>query len=171
MAHRLLYRRVNKCVERHRQFLSEPRGEDVTGEWRYPPTAKLDRLLRHVRVPIGLLTNRDELRLVYAPHGESTGHVTFRLRELSEVGGRPMLDALVRSQFALPVTIEGLLESSICESCLTSLPIEDAEAVVAVRNLVPICVFRTMLGQLFQNGDTLAVLLRSEEHTSELQSH
>ncbi|MCA9607821.1 MAG: hypothetical protein KC619_19565, partial [Myxococcales bacterium] len=69
--------------------------EEVTGEWRYPPTAKLDRLLRHVRVPIGLLTNRDELRLVYAPHGESTGHLTFRLRDMADVGGRPILDALV----------------------------------------------------------------------------
>jgi len=69
--------------------------EDVTGEWRYPPTAKLDRLLRHVRVPIGLITNRDELRLVYAPHGESTGHVTFRLEDMVQVGGRPILDAFV----------------------------------------------------------------------------
>jgi len=69
--------------------------EALTGEWRYPPTAKMDRLLRHVRVPIGLLTNRDELRLIYAPHGESTGHVTFRLGDMTQVGGRPILDALV----------------------------------------------------------------------------
>lgn len=69
--------------------------EAVTGEWRYPPTAKFDRLLRHVRVPIGLLTNRDELRLVYAPHGESTGHLTFRLKDMAQVGARPILDALV----------------------------------------------------------------------------
>ncbi len=69
--------------------------EDVTGHWRYPPTAKFERLLRHLRVPVGLLTNRRELRLVYAPHGESTGHLTFRFDDLAEIGGRPILDALV----------------------------------------------------------------------------
>jgi len=73
--------------------LDEPEAE--SGAWRYPPTAKLDRLLRHVRVPLGLLTNRDELRLIYAPHGESTGHVTFRLEDMLQVGGRPILDAFV----------------------------------------------------------------------------
>ena len=75
--------------------LSLDKPEEVTGDWRYPPTAKFDRLLRHVRVPIGLLTNRDELRLIYAPHGESTGHITFRLSDMAEVGGRPILDAFV----------------------------------------------------------------------------
>ncbi|HEY8428720.1 MAG TPA: hypothetical protein VIL20_10115, partial [Sandaracinaceae bacterium] len=69
--------------------------ETVTGHWRYPPTAKFDRLLRHVRVPLGLLTNREAIRLVYAPHGESTGHLTFRLADMAEVGGRPILDAFV----------------------------------------------------------------------------
>ena len=38
------------------------------GGWAYPPIAKFERLLRACRVPIGLLTNREELRLVYAPH-------------------------------------------------------------------------------------------------------
>lgn len=74
--------------------LDEP--EALTGEWRYPPTAKFDRLLRHVRVPIGLLTNRDELRLIYAPHGESTGHLTFRLKHMDGVDGRNAIDALRR---------------------------------------------------------------------------
>ncbi|MFO0614240.1 MAG: DISARM system SNF2-like helicase DrmD [Polyangiaceae bacterium] len=43
------------------------------GDVDYPPSAKFDRLLRHCRVPIGLLTNREVVRLVYAPHGESSG--------------------------------------------------------------------------------------------------
>src|SRR5207248_8287557 len=34
------------------------KAEAVTGPWDYPPAAKFDRLLRHCRVPIGLLTNR-----------------------------------------------------------------------------------------------------------------
>ncbi len=69
--------------------------ETVTGPWDYPPSAKLDRLLRHVRVPIGLLTNGRVVRLVYAPHGESTGALTFRLDDMATVGGRPILDAFV----------------------------------------------------------------------------
>jgi hypothetical protein len=65
------------------------------GHWAYPPLAKFDRLLRACRVPIGLLTNREELRLVYAPHGESSGVLTFRVGDLAAVGGRDLLDAFV----------------------------------------------------------------------------
>lgn len=69
--------------------------ETATGTWEYPPSAKLDRLLRHARVPIGILTNAEEIRLVYAPHGESSGSITFRLADMATVGGRPILDAMV----------------------------------------------------------------------------
>ncbi len=69
--------------------------ESQTGSWDYPPSAKFDRLLRHCRVPIGLLTNREVVRLVYAPHGESSGAITFRLDDMASVGGRPILDAFV----------------------------------------------------------------------------
>ncbi|MBL9024370.1 MAG: N-6 DNA methylase [Myxococcales bacterium] len=46
-------------------------------------------------MPIGLLTNRRELRLVYAPHGESSGHISFRVDDMATVGGRPILDAFL----------------------------------------------------------------------------
>jgi hypothetical protein len=69
--------------------------EVVTGPWLYPAQAKFDRLLRECRVPIGLLTNRREVRLVYAPHGESSGWLSFRVADMATVGGRPILDALV----------------------------------------------------------------------------
>jgi hypothetical protein len=65
------------------------------GAWAYPPIAKFERLLRACRVPIGLITNGEELRLVYAPHGESTGVLTFRVADLAAVGGRDLLDAFV----------------------------------------------------------------------------
>lgn len=71
------------------------RAETVTGPWDYPPAAKFDRLLRHTRVPIGVLTNDECFRLIYAPHGESSGSITFRLDDLASVGGRPLLDAFV----------------------------------------------------------------------------
>jgi hypothetical protein len=75
--------------------LAFDRPETETGDWRYPPAAKLDRLLRACRVPIGLLTNGEAIRLVYAPHGEATGSITFDLTDMGEVGGRPILDAFV----------------------------------------------------------------------------
>ena len=71
------------------------RPEAETGTWEYPPTAKFDRLLRHCRVPAGVISNGLALRLIYAPHGESSGWLTFRVADLATVGGRPILDALV----------------------------------------------------------------------------
>ena len=71
------------------------RPEAATGPWEYAPALKFDRLLRHLRVPVGLLTNRRAVRLVYAPHGESTGALTFRIDNLAAPGGRPLLDAFV----------------------------------------------------------------------------
>lgn len=69
--------------------------ETTTGSWSYPAAAKFDRLLRHCRVPIGILTNREVIRLVYAPHGESSGHISFRIDDMATVGGRPILDAMI----------------------------------------------------------------------------
>lgn len=71
------------------------RPEMITGPFDYPPTAKFDRLLRHAGVPIGLLSNGRVFRLLYAPSGEATGSLTFRLDEMLSVGGRPILDAFV----------------------------------------------------------------------------
>lgn len=69
--------------------------ENTTGAWFYEPTAKFERLLRAARVPVGLLFNGSSVRLVYAPHGESTGHLTFRFADLVTASGRPLFDAMV----------------------------------------------------------------------------
>jgi hypothetical protein len=69
--------------------------ETQTGTWEYPAQAKFERLLRECRVPTGFLFNGKELRLVYAPHGESTGWIAFRIQDMTTVGGRPILDAFV----------------------------------------------------------------------------
>ncbi|MBN2195021.1 MAG: N-6 DNA methylase [Polyangiaceae bacterium] len=93
--------------------------EDKTGPWRYPPTAKLERLLRHAGIPIGLITNGTDLRLLHAPAGQTTGHLTFRLDVLREPGGRPVLAALelllhARRAYgaAAAHSLEGLLAES-----------------------------------------------------------
>jgi hypothetical protein len=62
--------------------------------WRASPHARLERLLRETGLAIGLLFNGASLRLLYAPRGESSGHLTFRLAHLAETLGRPMLGAM-----------------------------------------------------------------------------
>jgi Eco57I restriction-modification methylase/MmeI, target recognition domain len=69
--------------------------EAVTGDWSYPPSKKLERLLRASRVPIGVLASHERIRLLYAPHGEASGHIDFRVADMADVGGRPILEALV----------------------------------------------------------------------------
>ncbi|MFZ5443150.1 MAG: DNA methyltransferase [Myxococcota bacterium] len=93
--------------------------ETVTGAWRYEPSRKFERLLRTVRVPLGLLFNGEALRLFYVPHGESTGHLTFRFADLATSGGRELFDAMVmllharRMYGVLPEhTLPALLEQS-----------------------------------------------------------
>jgi len=69
--------------------------ETVTGAWDYPVQAKFERLLRECRVPIGLLSNGLEMRLVYVPHGESSGWLPFRIADMAGTDGRTIFDAFV----------------------------------------------------------------------------
>jgi N-6 DNA Methylase len=62
--------------------------------WRATPQERFERLLRETGVEAGLLFNGSQLRLVVAPKGESSGHLTFALKELAEVGGRLMFAGL-----------------------------------------------------------------------------
>ena len=62
--------------------------------WKATYQQKFERLLRGTKVPIGLLWNGTHLRLVYAPSGESSGHVTFPMAAMAEVPGRLILGAL-----------------------------------------------------------------------------
>jgi hypothetical protein len=63
-------------------------------QWQASPQARFERLLRETRVPTGLLFNGTHLRLVHAPRGESSGHLTFPIKAMSEVAGRPIFAAL-----------------------------------------------------------------------------
>jgi len=93
----------------------EPLGKDLdavpdsgTG-WQASPHARFERLLREREIPVGLLVNGHALRLIYAPRGESSGHVTFRVKDMCEVAGRPILAALdlLLSAFRLMDAPEG----------------------------------------------------------------
>lgn len=71
-----------------------PSEADSSRHWRAAPQLKFERLLRETGVAIGLLSNCRQLRLVYAPRGESSGHATFNVHEMVQVAGRPMFAAL-----------------------------------------------------------------------------
>ncbi|MBD1858010.1 MULTISPECIES: Eco57I restriction-modification methylase domain-containing protein [Leptolyngbya] len=62
--------------------------------WKATIQAKFERLLRETGVYAGLLTNGTSIRLVYAPKGESSGHLTFPVQAMTEVPGRLILGAL-----------------------------------------------------------------------------
>jgi hypothetical protein len=62
--------------------------------WQASPQARFERLLRQVGVPIGLLVNGRQIRLVYAPEKELSGHITFKLADMVQVAGRPIFAAL-----------------------------------------------------------------------------
>lgn len=70
--------------------------EDVTVEgssWSSSHARRFERLLRETKVPIGLIINGTNFRLIYAPHGESAGSLTFKVNEMAEIAGRPILSA------------------------------------------------------------------------------
>jgi hypothetical protein len=62
--------------------------------WEATPHQRLERLLRETGVQTGLLLTDNELRVVHAPRGETSGWLPFPLRPLRGVAGRPMLGAL-----------------------------------------------------------------------------
>lgn len=127
--------------------------EAVTGAFRYPPAQKFDRLLRHLRVPIGLLSNGSEIRLVYAPSGaasEASGHLAFRIDDLAASGGQPILDAFV--MLLHEKRLFGVAE----QHSLPALLAESRKRQAAVTN--------TLAEQVF---DALAILLRGFEAAAE----
>jgi hypothetical protein len=62
--------------------------------WNASPQLRFERLLRENNVAAGLLVNPGAIRLVYAPKGESSGHITFQIKDTMQVAGRPILAAL-----------------------------------------------------------------------------
>src|SRR2546422_857676 len=61
--------------------------------WSASPARRFERLLRETGIPIGLLFNGIEFRLMYAPRGENSGSLTFPVEAMTEVAGRPILAA------------------------------------------------------------------------------
>ncbi len=77
-----------------------PTGQDFDkaarehGRLELSPHGRMERLLRHTGVSAGLLCNGAALRLISAPRGESSGWLDFRVAEMRQTAGRPIVAAL-----------------------------------------------------------------------------
>ncbi|MCG2766882.1 MAG: BREX-1 system adenine-specific DNA-methyltransferase PglX [Anaerolineae bacterium] len=69
------------------------RPEVQTGKWRASPFSKLDRLLRETKVPLGLVSNGEDFRLVYAAPGLATTHITWSAQTWMDE--KPTVDAFL----------------------------------------------------------------------------
>jgi N-6 DNA Methylase len=72
----------------------KPEERGALSGWEATPQQRFERLLREKQIPIGIQIADEELRLIHAPRGETSGWLTFPLRSLAEVGGRPVLGGL-----------------------------------------------------------------------------
>jgi hypothetical protein len=68
--------------------------ESGSKRWQASPQVRFERLLREKGVAVGILSNGAKLRLVYAPRGETSGHVTWPLYDLSKASHQEGLSAL-----------------------------------------------------------------------------
>jgi hypothetical protein len=72
----------------------DPDARGALDGWEATPHQRFERLLRDTGVYAGLMVTDKTLRLIYAPSGETSGHLTFPIRALGTVAGRPMLGGL-----------------------------------------------------------------------------
>jgi hypothetical protein len=72
----------------------DPDARGALDGWEATPHQRFERLLRDTGVFAGLMVTDKALRLIYAPRGETSGHLTFPIRPLGTVAGRPMLGGL-----------------------------------------------------------------------------
>ncbi|WP_448035169.1 Eco57I restriction-modification methylase domain-containing protein [Bradyrhizobium liaoningense] len=72
----------------------DPDQRGALGGWEATPHQRFERLLRETGVSAGLMITDKDIRLVYAPKGETSGWLAFPIRSLATVGGRAMLGGL-----------------------------------------------------------------------------
>ena len=102
---------------------------DDPGGWNATRHARFERLLRETGVPIGLLCTDELIRLIYAPKGESSGHITFEFSQMAQPAGRPILaafDMLLSADALFGGTPEASLPALLAKS-------REAQAEVSTR--------------------------------------
>lgn len=73
---------------------TDPDARGVLDGWEASPQQRFERLLRESGVEVGILFSDMQLRLVYAPRGETAGWIGWPLHDLTSVAGRSMLGGL-----------------------------------------------------------------------------
>ena len=102
--------------------------EDDSG-WNASCHARFERLLRETGVSTGLLCTNKRVRLVHAPSGESSGHITFEFDQMKSAAGRPILAAF-EMLLAAGTLFGGPLEARLPALLARS---RDAQAEVSTR--------------------------------------
>ena len=95
---------------------------ELEHSWNATRHERFERLLRETGIPIGILCNDECIRLIYAPAGESSGHITFDVSQMAEVAGRPILSA-----FEMLLSADALFMGSLAGR-LPSLLVKSREA-------------------------------------------
>jgi hypothetical protein len=72
----------------------DPDARGALDGWEASPQQRFERLLRESGVEAGILFSDLQLRLVYAPRGETAGWIGWPLHDLNSVAGRSMLGGL-----------------------------------------------------------------------------
>ena len=91
------------CWSGLRRLEVDPDGRNALDGWEATPHQRFERLLHDTGVFAGLLISEraervdgetkdtPEIRLIYAPRGETSGYQSFPIRAIATVAGRPML--------------------------------------------------------------------------------
>ena len=141
--------------------------------WDAAPHERMERLLRESGVEIGLLTNGCAFRLLYAPRGESAGHMDFPVEAMLETSGRLILNA-----FQMLLSFHRLKGESSSEKRLHALLQQSRKYQNEVSETLSQQVFDAFLALLrgFQQADQqvketlLQDWLKDKEGTDEIYS-
>jgi hypothetical protein len=91
---------------------------NATHLWETSRSAKFERLLTETGVALGVLSNSKQIRLFYAPRGETTGHLTFDVAHMTGTAGRLIVGGLheLLKAFRLTNAPTKALLPSLCET-------------------------------------------------------
>lgn len=65
-----------------------------SSDWDASYVQRMDRLLRDTQVQIGIVASDSEIRLIYAPKSENSGHIGFPISAMRGVEGRKVVAAM-----------------------------------------------------------------------------
>ncbi len=86
--------------------------------WETTRSAKFERLLTETGVPLGILSNGKQIRLFYAPRGETAGHLTFDATHMTGTAGRLIVGGLheLLKAYRLTNAPSKALLTALCET-------------------------------------------------------